>query len=249
MTYIKQNFEDGQVLKAEHLNYMEDGIADHVHSWEDLENKPFGDGEIVFFEGDNLEPEYVDGGYIFNEVFSGDFNDALQYTVLLDGVEYTCDVFDVYGMSTAIGNPAILGAGEDNGLPFISGVGLIDLGSLSFICATAFTSLSISYNGVKKLPAEYIAYPVTVFSSWTSLGDVDTWLYPDRANDRKITLPELKAARENGQIIISSKTGHYFTPVEIYVGDSYGSVTFVNCHWDVSTPTYITLYTAEYAQS
>lgn len=24
--YIKQNFEPGQILKAEHLNYMEDGI-------------------------------------------------------------------------------------------------------------------------------------------------------------------------------------------------------------------------------
>lgn len=26
MTYQKQNFADGQVLKAEHLNHMEDGI-------------------------------------------------------------------------------------------------------------------------------------------------------------------------------------------------------------------------------
>ena len=27
MAYIKQNFKDGDVLKAEHLNHMEEGIA------------------------------------------------------------------------------------------------------------------------------------------------------------------------------------------------------------------------------
>ena len=27
MSYIKQNFTDGQVLNAEHLNYIEEGIS------------------------------------------------------------------------------------------------------------------------------------------------------------------------------------------------------------------------------
>lgn len=39
MAYTKQNFEDGQVLNAEHLNKMEDGIVNQ--SWNDLKDKPF----------------------------------------------------------------------------------------------------------------------------------------------------------------------------------------------------------------
>lgn len=30
MSYKKQNFKDGQVLKAEHLNHIEDGIYSKV---------------------------------------------------------------------------------------------------------------------------------------------------------------------------------------------------------------------------
>ena len=35
MSYIRQNFEDGQTLTAEHLNHMEEGIASAVLSPDD----------------------------------------------------------------------------------------------------------------------------------------------------------------------------------------------------------------------
>ena len=40
MAYTKQNFEDGQTLKAEHLNKMEEGIA--APDWDQMVNRPFG---------------------------------------------------------------------------------------------------------------------------------------------------------------------------------------------------------------
>ncbi len=43
MSYNKLGFTSGQTLKAEHLNHMEEGIANAggVTSWNDLEDKPF----------------------------------------------------------------------------------------------------------------------------------------------------------------------------------------------------------------
>lgn len=40
MAYTKQNFEDGQVLKAEHLNNIEEGIVNHAHKFSSLTSKP-----------------------------------------------------------------------------------------------------------------------------------------------------------------------------------------------------------------
>ena len=41
MSYEKLGFVSGQILKAEHLNHMEEGIANT--SWNDLTDKPFGE--------------------------------------------------------------------------------------------------------------------------------------------------------------------------------------------------------------
>ena len=51
MSYEKQNFTDGQVLNAEHLNKMEDGIINQ--SYNDLKDKPFGEmyGDTLVFDG------------------------------------------------------------------------------------------------------------------------------------------------------------------------------------------------------
>ena len=46
MSYEKLGFTSGQTLKAEHLNHMEDGIANAggASSWNDLTDKPFATG-------------------------------------------------------------------------------------------------------------------------------------------------------------------------------------------------------------
>ena len=63
MSYEKLGFVSGQKLKAEHLNHMEEGIANV--SWDDLKNKPFY-SELVegaaTFDGDLTGKEYYDMG-------------------------------------------------------------------------------------------------------------------------------------------------------------------------------------------
>lgn len=67
MSYEKLGFVSGQTLKAEHLNYMEDGIANAggVTSWNDLQDKPFyseiTEG-VVEFDGDLTGREWYDMG-------------------------------------------------------------------------------------------------------------------------------------------------------------------------------------------
>lgn len=50
MAYTKQNFEDGQVLTAEHLNKMEQGIADAA-DYNKLENRPFVENHTIEWDG------------------------------------------------------------------------------------------------------------------------------------------------------------------------------------------------------
>ena len=62
MSYEKQNFEDGQVLEAEHLNKMEDELA-RPKSWNELANRPFYKEERVIFEKQTVELVEDNGAY------------------------------------------------------------------------------------------------------------------------------------------------------------------------------------------
>lgn len=64
MSYEKLGFTSGQTLKAEHLNHMEDGIANAGGgSWNDLADKPFGETTPKFdikWDGNATEKEMID---------------------------------------------------------------------------------------------------------------------------------------------------------------------------------------------
>lgn len=51
-SYEKLGFTSGQTLKAEHLNHMEDGIANPC--WNDMKNKPFGEETVTVNEPLNI---------------------------------------------------------------------------------------------------------------------------------------------------------------------------------------------------
>ena len=76
-----------------------------------------------------------------------------EYTVSIDGVEYTTTAFDVMGMA-CIGNPAIVGVGEDTGEPFASfemdgvlGIMMTDAGTHTLaIWGKELTYHPLSYN-------------------------------------------------------------------------------------------------------
>lgn len=59
MSYVKQEFTDGQVLKAEHLNHIEEGI----YTAEENQQKTIDDlsGTIPLIIYSETEPEGVQG--------------------------------------------------------------------------------------------------------------------------------------------------------------------------------------------
>lgn len=116
MAYTKQNFEDGQTLKAEHLNKMEEGIA--APDWDQMVNRPFG---ITTYSGDILpeaETEYhaaQDFAFVAGELVAMPVV-GNTYTVWWDGTAYDC-VAAVIDGAIVLGNKGIEG-GESTGEPF-----------------------------------------------------------------------------------------------------------------------------------
>ena len=66
--YIKQNFESGQILKAEHLNHMEDGITALSDKVSNLNG-----GNPDWSQNDETAPDYIKGRTHWTEVTSVDF--------------------------------------------------------------------------------------------------------------------------------------------------------------------------------
>ncbi len=68
MSYEKLGFVSGQKLKAEHLNHIEDGIANT--SWNDLADKPFYE-EVTEAMGDTLSWDGSTDGKLFIDLGEG----------------------------------------------------------------------------------------------------------------------------------------------------------------------------------
>jgi hypothetical protein len=73
MSYEKLGFTSGQTLKAEHLNHMEEGIANAggASSWNDLTDKP----NVVLSVNDTAPDENGNVAVEIPEGFSGSWND------------------------------------------------------------------------------------------------------------------------------------------------------------------------------
>lgn len=112
MSYEKLGFVSGQTLKAEHLNHMEEGIANACGnggsavvgevSWDDLKNKPFYkvvDFQSVFeFIGvEAIVDEYSDGAaFYYDENAYLPFNIGDAFIVELNGVQYETTIQNFY---------------------------------------------------------------------------------------------------------------------------------------------------------
>ena len=123
MTYEKQNFEDGQVLTAEHLNHMEQGIEDannkeSVTSWNDLTDRPFGKNKSGGIQ--KLHYNYLELGWLpvksnrsSNVLYDKSLHSGTDKTnlpssitekysglekicIIFNDVEYVCNVSKVY---------------------------------------------------------------------------------------------------------------------------------------------------------
>ena len=190
MAYTKQNFEDGQVLKAEHLNKMEDGIATAC----DLAYEETKLTEIIH------EAEFVgvdmDGAYVveFDEsLFTGKEKELI---IKFDGVEYDCvaDTESGGDGQANFGNMVVAG-GEDTGEPF------------AFMLAPAYGfAWFLMFDGnahtigitnvertIKPIDEKYI--PVTVRAFYID----STYLYTDSTFTTKATKKDV----QNAQFFVS----------------------------------------------
>ena len=132
MAYEKQNFKDGDILTAEQLNHIEDGI-DALGVVPDLSVNDESDPAYVknrpFYQGDPAETvlveestvSFIDGAAEFPSTFAAVIGET--YTVYWDGTAYERQCFIFNGSTPAIGNMSIPGMGSDTGEPFFMAIG------------------------------------------------------------------------------------------------------------------------------
>lgn len=187
MAYTKQNFEDGQVLKAEHLNKIETELA-REKSWNELKDKPFEVivGEVVLLELTQLvdadesscpnsvewDLKYSYPEFDFRKISAGD-----RVLINVDGNVYDLTAVDLYGdgMTILVGNPLAV-TGEDNGIPFslrsYSGLtGWFCEFVMHYTSIVTGHTLGVSYiaETVKKIETKYLKNSVTLYPAY--MGD------------------------------------------------------------------------------
>lgn len=117
MAYTKQNFENGQILTAEQLNHMEQGIA--APDWNDVTNKPFYDLEPWIPPVTLPEP-----GAERMEILGHMIKENTKYVVNFNGTDYECESFTMtnpqFAGNVYLGNQSlIVSSFENNGSPFL----------------------------------------------------------------------------------------------------------------------------------
>ena len=246
MAYTKQNFADGQVLNAEHLNHMEDGIE--------------GVSKIVLREeGDTLTWDGNTEGLAF-------FADS--YYRVSDVVPTLADISA--GGSVACGSTIIdfdsSLVGEMDGVQFIGDadfpviyiVGDDIAETLGVPSGTYFlyfpewdtvvTSLTINgYTGfvTEKIDTKYLPPSGAVFHDNGS-----EYLYRSANNntdDNRVTLSELMAAVNRGEQVYVHYNGGYMAAVHIVDCRTYGIVRTLTTTTDAFK--FFDYYTAEYTGS
>lgn len=127
MSYNKLGFTSGQTLKAEHLNHMEEGIANAGGaSWDSITDKPSYLPVMVTANADILPETQLtpngDSSFFYTKPFEG-IEVGNTYIVTYNGVEYTCEAehLDTGGVIyTALGNiGAAFGTTNVSDEPFV----------------------------------------------------------------------------------------------------------------------------------
>lgn len=196
----------------------------------------FGDVPVTLYEGTGLEPTLEDGVYAINPSVTFAFDEGNEYTVILDGAEYKTTAFDFYGVA-AIGNPAFVGAGDDNGQPFFSQV---SSGTFLFVSQSNFSSLTISGMEAKLINDRYLPGAIVLYN------DADNYLYATSDTSdtsKRLTSNKLKAFMLSGRNIYRHYGNTYNAPIRLtFLG--YVVWTELSSSGEVGN-----YYTAEYTAS
>lgn len=172
--YIKQNFIGGQILKAEHLNHIEDGITSILPSVQGNEKYLAIDknGEMIW--EDRYGYAYTkENWFLPEQTFSSIFgvigpkfllNPTVgeTYDVICNGVVYPAECRDIGGGVLYFGNLALSHSGSDTGELFCIMGATINLQTMAFIDQSiSQSSNTIAVRGIEeiitKIPGKYIA--------------------------------------------------------------------------------------------
>lgn len=242
MAYTKQNFEDGQVLTAEHLNNMERGIEDaSVQSdWNQtdaaaadfIKNKPFGDVAVTLIEEQTCTPVPDDTTPVISVKAPGIGSTA---QVVFNGTSFDCIVYAVEGLP-AVGNMSLLSGENDTGEPFLL-AWLDDQTTMCFVADYA-SDFVIKADGfaVLKLNPKYMDTCTYFYAH----GVADGYLYTDLMCTTMATASDVYTALLFGPVVVNVYGALFFTPIMASMTE--GSVRLL-----VSTSEAdFVLYTAEY---
>lgn len=209
--------------------------------WNQIANKPFEDMEVVLYDKVGIVPVEEDGAYVIQEPSDLQFVYGNQYIFAFDGVEYTTDVFLLYGRPFGVGNPALMGSGDDNGLPFVA---IVYDGNLVISCLSHFNSLSISVIEAKKIDERYLPGAIILYRNNGESGNTDPYLYKKNTGNEsdRLTSVELYQFVNSGRTIYVNVNGILMTPVQINLGE-FARVTIFTGTTGSLTNSY---YTAEY---
>lgn len=225
MSYEKQGFADGQVLKAEHLVKMEEAILNT--SWNDLKDRPFGNGFLIemipetTITGTSSGCNYI---YTFNpnidEFVVGD-----TYIVKYNGVEYEC----VAKQSSRIGNNIAYALNEfdpntefdpsnENTYPFyISTYNAVVFG-------TGEHTLSMHHVGLKTIDDEFIPDTVQRTIPWVSI-ETDRYGIIEGCSH---TAEQIYDLHKQYHMVLANCNQQVFTLAEANFGDGYFWCTFIS---------------------
>jgi len=128
MSYEKLGFTKGQILKADHLNHIEEGIANAggASSWDDLKNRPFYKEQSVI----TVLPETVittSPDATVNMAYLPSLLELVNgktYRITYDGKSYTsvCDSRAFYEYELlSIGNRSLANYDDNTGEPMALG--------------------------------------------------------------------------------------------------------------------------------
>lgn len=153
MAYEKQGFSSGMLLKADHLNHMEEGIANPV---DNIPDGQVGKEAEVYFVSPQEITMLSDSGMMMN-MLNVEHNFILgdTYTISYNGVDYKC----IYE-NGAIGNMGALSETSPNtGEPFLI---IVEGGSPVLVALDNSTVVQFSAKGIAPLPinSEYAPTPV-----------------------------------------------------------------------------------------
>ena len=239
MAYTKQNFEDGQTLKAEHLNKMEEGIA--APDWDQMVNRPFGVESKVLYEGTDLAPLEEYGVYGFSLQLNTTLAVGDTYIVTVDGVshEAVCRESDNMTDIHVIGNQSFIG-GWDTGEPFA----IVEYdGTQSVTCNVSFSSLTIEHAAVTKIDEKFLPSGTILYA------DSSKYLYANSDTSdtsKRLTKSELIKLVKSGRSIYVYNAAYFFVAT-VLLASEYALVIAI----DASETSYSGLkyYTAEYTAS